>query len=355
MATETISVSQSMTFSTMPQPVRWIVSPKYDLTFFMGSCVLTFAFYGLYWLACKWGFVIGGDAILITYFIFTAILDHPHIFQTFSRTHYDFNEFAKRKMLYTWGLGGFVAFGFVILALGWEAYLIVGAAFYGTWHIMRQHYGLIKIYKGLNRDYDRLDQWIDGLTFWVGMLSCFFYDYSDIHGPLVIYGDLKVWFPTVPSSIGETGRIIFVLLLIVLTVRTIVKYRQKKAINIPKLILMAASLGTHYGVFFLTATPFLVAEALETAYHDVQYHGFVMHFQRQRFPNIKRIVLKWFGVAMLYGLIVGVIEILGLLNRGWAMWLFVPSTMIVVFHYYVDGLIWKLRDNPELKSLLISR
>src|SRR5688572_16032777 len=32
-------------------PIRWLVSPRYDLVFFIGSCALTFAFYGLYRVA----------------------------------------------------------------------------------------------------------------------------------------------------------------------------------------------------------------------------------------------------------------------------------------------------------------
>ena len=123
--------------------------------------------------------------------------------------------------------------------------------------------------------------------------------------------------------------------------------------NVPKLLLMASSLGTHYFIFFATATPFLVAEALETAYHDAQYQGWVMHYQRKRFPDVKRVALKWLGLGLLYGLIVGVVEILGLMRPGsWAMWLFVPFTMVVIFHYYVDGLIWRMRDDPSLRDLL---
>jgi hypothetical protein len=26
--------------------------------------------------------------------------------------------------------------------------------------------------------------------------------------------------------------------------------------------------------------------------------------------------------------------------------------MIVIFHYYVDGLVWRFRDYPELRELL---
>lgn len=335
--------------------LRWIVSPRYDLCFFIGSCLLTFAFFGLYRTAHHFGFVLRGDSILITYFLFTALFDHPHIFQTFSRTHYDQAEFGKRRGLYTWGLGGFVAAGYVFLLLGWEAYLIVGAAIYGTWHIIRQHYGFVKIYKALNDDRDPLDNLLDGATYFVGMLACFFNDYGDVHGPLIVYGDLKVTVPSLPGDWGEAGWALFLVLLTIMGFRQVARAATGRPVNLPKLLLMGAALGTHYFIFFATATPFLVAEALETAYHDVQYQGWMMHYQRKRFAGVRRVALKWLALALLYGLAVGTIEILGLVNRGWAMWVFVPFTAVVVFHYYVDGLIWRFRDYPELRDLLPAR
>jgi tryptophan-rich sensory protein len=337
-------------------PIRWIVSPRYDLTFFIGSCVLTFFFFGIYRLAHHAGFILNGDSILITYFLFTAFFDHPHILQTFSRTHADKEEFARRKTLYTWGLAGFILAGYVSLLLKWEGYLIVGAAIYGTWHIIRQHWGFIKIYKGLNDDRAPLDNFLDGAAYFIGMFACFFTDYGDTRGPVIIYRDLKVVVPSLPEEWGEALWSVFLVLISLVVLRQVWRAGTGKRVNLPKLLLMGAALSTHFFIFFVTATPFLVAEALETAYHDVQYQGWMMHYQRQRFPDIKKVALKWGLVALLYGTIVGVIEINGLLKPdGWAMWLFIPFTMVVVFHYYVDGLIWKMRDYPELRDLLLKR
>ncbi|GAB4460006.1 MAG: hypothetical protein OHK0029_23340 [Armatimonadaceae bacterium] len=354
-SSERTAVSLESEARTAP-PVRWIVSPRYDLTFFIGSCVLTFLFFGLYQIAHHFGFILKGDSVLITYFLFTALFDHPHILQTFSRTHYDREEFEKRKTLYTWGLAGFIAVGFVFLLLKWEGYLIVGAAIYGTWHIIRQHWGFIKIYKGLNNDRAPLDNWLDGAAYFTGMFACFFTDYGDTQGPLIVYGDLKVTVPSLPGEWGEALWSVFLALITGVVLRQVWRAGNGQGVNVPKLLLMSAALGTHYFIFFLTATPFLVAEALETAYHDVQYQGWMMHYQRKRFPHIRQVALKWGVIALLYGIVVGVIEIKGLLEPGsWAMWLFVPFTMVVIFHYYVDGLIWRFRDYPELRELLRSR
>lgn len=337
------------------KPIRWIVSPQYDLAFFIGSCALTFAFYGLYRIAGNLGFFLHGDSILITYFVFTALLDHPHIFQTFARTHADREEFTRRPTLYTWGLLGFIAVGFIFVALRWEAYLIVGAAVYGTWHIMRQHYGFLKLYKALNDDRAAFDNVLDALTYFTGMFACFFNDYGDVRGPLVVYGSVKVEVPNLPGEWGEGLWVVFLVLLTVFGFRQVVRVMLGGRLNLPKILLMLSALGTHYFVFFATVTPFLVAEALETAFHDVQYHAWMVHYEQRRFPGVRHVALKWLGTALAYGLIVGVIEIQGLLRpESWAMWAFIPFTMVVVFHYFVDGLIWRMRDYPELGKLLLS-
>ncbi|MCS6822296.1 MAG: hypothetical protein NZ551_10550 [Microscillaceae bacterium] len=343
---------------TIPEPIftsRWIVSPTYDLFFFIGSCMFTLVFFGLYQIAHQFKFFLHGDSILITYFIFTAIFDQPHIFQTFSRTHLDKDEFAKRKHTHTWGLLIFILTGFVAIVSGYESELIVFAAIFGSYHIIRQHYGFLRAYKGINHDTQTIDNWIDYGLFYTGMFACFFNDYTDIKGPIVIYKDLKSFFPSLPPQITELVWFIFIVFLVVFVIQQLWKLANGKAINLPKILLLIATISTHYFIFFATATPFLVAEALETVYHDIQYQGWIMHYQRRKYPHIRNVVAKWLGLALAYGLVVGVIEICGLMYRGWAMWLFVPFTMVVIYHYYVDGLIWRFSKEPELRKLLFEQ
>ena len=44
-------------------------------------------------------------------------------------------------------------------------------------------------------------------------------------------------------------------------------------------------------------------------------------------------------------------EIVGLADPRWS-WLFVPFWMIVLWHYWVEGRIWKMRRQPELRAVL---
>lgn len=344
----------------MEQPsrlsMRWIVGKRYDLFFFIGSFVFTFFFFGLYKFAQSYGFLIKGDSILITYFIFTAFFDHPHIFQTFSRTHLDGAEFKKHRLTHTLGIVILMILGFVVTGMGYEAELIVFASVFGSFHIIRQHYGFLRAYKGINGDSEEIDNWIDYGTFYTGMFACFFYDYTDITSPIVIYKSLQARFPNLPPDISEIMWSLFLGFLFVFLVRQVWRLVEGKTINIPKILLLSTALGTHYFIFFATATPFLVAEALETAYHDIQYQGWMMHYQKSRFPKAKNLIIKWIGFSLLYGLVVGMIEVYGLMQEGgWAMWLFVPFTMLVIYHYYVDGIVWRFSDYPDLRKAMFEK
>jgi hypothetical protein len=154
----------------------------------------------------------------------------------------------------------------------------------------------------------------------------------------------------VPGFVSEGAFGLFLVALAVFVVRQTVLAVRGQPINLPKLLFLAAALGTHGLVFYATATPFLVAEALETAYHNAQYQGWIMHFQRRRFGA--RSVLRWAVLALAYGFVVGVIEVVGLATPALS-WLFVPFSMVVIYHYYVDGKIWRLGQDPELRRAVL--
>lgn len=340
----------------MPEPVssssRWLVSARYDLGFFILSCAVTWLFLGLYLSLGYFGVTLDARSILITYFLFTAVFDHPHIFQTFSRTHADKVEHARHRTTHTWGLAGFVGVGFLISAMGYESELIVFSAMFGSWHIMRQHWGFVRVYKVKNGDFAPVDNWLDGLTFYSGMVAFILHDYSGNPPETVVFGNLTANFPNAPEWLGVTAWYLFLVCLAMFAGRQLQRIVTGQPLNVPKLLLMLAAMGTHGMVFFYTATPFLIAEALETAYHNVQYQGFIMHYQRRRFGAA--VVLRWLSVALLYGLVVGSIELLGLLDRGLS-WLFTPFAMLVLYHYWVDGKIWRMRSAPELRQALLPR
>lgn len=331
---------------------NWLVSARFDLTFFVGSCVVTWLFLGLYHGLGALGWQPDGQSILVTYFVYTAIFDHPHIFQTFARTLGDPVERRRRFALHTAGLVAFIAGGLYLNAMGWWSELIVCAAFYGSWHIIRQHWGFVKLYQKLNGDFAKVDLWLDAAVFYLGMFAFLLHDYEGSGEQTPVWGALVVHFPAIPEWPGQILLGAFVVALVLYVVRLGWRWRSGQPLNVPKLLLLAAALGTHGLVFFFTATPFLIAEALETSYHNVQYQGWSMTFQERRFGS-RKLVRRWLVAALTYGVLVGVVEILGLISGGAWSWVFVPFAMVVIWHYFVDAKIWRMRESPELRRAML--
>lgn len=334
---------------------RWLVSQRYDLTCFVLSGSLTFVFWGLYSALVGFGWQPDGMAILITYFLFTTFLDLPHIFQTFARTHADKQEFRRRKHLYTWGLALILLAGFLFPLLEIEPWIIGMAALYGSYHIVRQHTGFVRLYHSLNEPTRRFDHRLDTICFQIAMFAFIVYDYVDVsEEPLIrlsVFGPHYGWFPVVPEGVGNLIVGLGFAAVGILAWRQLELVIKGEPLNLPKLLLMGMALLTHFFIFVVAAVPFLVAEAIETAYHNVQYHGFMAHYQRRRFPTVKRVALKWLGAALLYGIVAGIIEVVGY-TQGLFYLLFAPFGMLTLFHYYIDGKIWKFSNNPELRCLI---
>jgi hypothetical protein len=336
---------------------RWLVSAGYDLSLFVGSGLLCFVFWGLYEGLKLWGYHPTGMSVLITYFIFTTFIDLPHIFQTFSRTHADRDEFRRHPHLYTWGLALILLSGFLFVPAGFEPWAIGIASLYGSWHIVRQHLGFVRLYHGLNEPERVFDHKLDAWCIQVCLMACVVYDYVEISDEpftaLTIYGPHFGWFPVVPEWLGNGIMAIGAMSLGVFVLRQLHLISTKQPLNLPKLLLMMMALLTHFCIFVVAAVPFLVAEALETAYHNVQYHGFIAVYQQKRFPHIRHVALRWMAAALLYGLIAGLIEVIGYTQTLFYM-LFAPFSMLTLFHYYIDGKIWKFSQCPELKVLFQS-
>jgi hypothetical protein len=125
----------------LPQ-TSWIVSPRYDLAWFFGGALVSLAVLGLYF---------GAGAPIA--------FDGPHIGAAFTRTYLDRREWAKRagvlwKSLLCFAIGPV----FLLLNLATRSQtpfiLFLGfAALYSYYHVVRQHYGFLAIYKVRSRDF----------------------------------------------------------------------------------------------------------------------------------------------------------------------------------------------------------
>src|SRR6266478_2295347 len=135
--------------------LRWIINAREDLIWFIGSVAASYALLVLY---------VTGILPLVPMVAGWAILiDAPHVFGTFSRTYFDASEWKTRKRLM---LGSLLFFGvgptMVLLGAGFTFFFI--AALWAYYHLVKQHYGFMVLYKKKNNDLapvdNALDRWL---------------------------------------------------------------------------------------------------------------------------------------------------------------------------------------------------
>src|ERR671916_2357170 len=134
--------------------LRWIISGREDLVWFIGSVVSSYALFALY---------VSGILPLVPMVAAWAVLiDAPHVFGTFSRTYFDRTERKNRARL-LWGSLLFFAIGPVMVLAGAGFEFLFVAALWAYYHLVKQHYGFMVLYKKKNGDLARVDNVLDRL------------------------------------------------------------------------------------------------------------------------------------------------------------------------------------------------
>src|SRR5438552_9274196 len=134
--------------------LRWIINAREDLIWFVGSVAASYALLLLY---------ITGVLPLIPMVAGWAILiDAPHVFGTLSRTYFDASEWKTRKRLLLGSLLFFVV-GPAMVLLGFGFTFFFLAALWAYYHLVKQHYGFMVLYKKKNNDLAPVDNALDRL------------------------------------------------------------------------------------------------------------------------------------------------------------------------------------------------
>src|SRR4030095_6160815 len=128
--------------------LRWIISARDDLVWFIGSVLSSYALLFLY--------VRGWLPLVVMAAVWAILIDAPHVFGTFSRTYFDKNERATRGRL-LWGSLLFFVVGPVLVLAGAGFVFFFVAALWAYYHLVKQHYGFMVLYKKKNADLATID------------------------------------------------------------------------------------------------------------------------------------------------------------------------------------------------------
>lgn len=388
---------------------NWIINRRMDLLWFVGGAL---AGYGLFFIHAG----LGWDMVGI-WFLWVVLLDSPHFFGTISRTYFDKEEFRQRRRLLLGSLLWFGAGPLMILAswglftvgvsayeLPWQAFLI----FFGLWaywHVVRQHYGFMRLYQKKSGDSDPFDARLDSSLLYAGLLLPFLVFIGRHPSVRTQFGlaESVPAYPGLPASgrwmapfdpaylsslawehwLVALSAALIGTLAIAFMVRQVQRVRQGKAVNGAKVLFLLAVVPLHVYVCFSSAVlsaSLLAFAAFVTIFHDIQYHAIIWFHHRNRYhrpgvdkqrfglaPKISRNLATYFGCAIFFALIFRLLGCTLDVHPGCTP--FVISSEINLFgtlhtdallkafllgfplhHYFVDQYIWKTSTSKQLRK-----
>ena len=331
--------------------LRWIIGARDDMIWFIGSVVSSYVLLFLY---------VGGIVPLVPMVAAWAILiDAPHVFGTFSRTYFDRTERLSRARL-LWGSLLFFAIGPVAVLLGFGFVFLFVAALWAYYHLVKQHYGFMVLYKKKNGDLARVDNVLDRAL----LLLAFNYPFVEF-----IARDPQAM-ARVPALLrgGVNGfaKLLLVGTIVVFVVwigRQVQRALTGEPLNVPKYLLLAAAIPMHW-IVLLTPMPHkpIAIVAILTIYHNFQYHRLIW-FHNQKYKSrekygaaevISRRVIFYIAFGIIFGVIYqGPRQLLNNLDRSLAVEIGISFLWGYAFiHYYLDSKIWRVRRDPSVGKAL---
>lgn len=348
----------------------WIINKRDDLVWFIGSVVTSYAFLAANLLLVKLGL-----SVMIMTWIWALGFDGPHVFGTVSRTYADREERRNRAKLYYGTLSLFLLGPAMVLAsrarlLGtelWGPAFFFFASMWAYYHLVKQHYGFMILYKKKNNDLAEIDNLIDrafillGMTYpFVRFLTHSYAAKERLEGMgLSTQSESVWWFETLVFSA-------FVVSLILLIGRQAQRFYLKRAVNVPKLLLLAAAVPMHWIVLRLLepvqppSAAALAAVATLTIYHNIQYHRIIWFHNRNKYGRagaknfgaasvISKSVWSYIGFALAFGALYHIPHYT--LVKPDSFWMaFIWGGAFT--HYYLDSKIWRVRRDAQLNENL---
>jgi hypothetical protein len=393
--------------SRAPARVRWgwLWSPRTDLLwnflpFWLGF-PLAIALYltrhsGSAVNEPGWAFTLGGSSLNVlgvAGVLYGPIVDAPHLWATISRTYTDADEWAQRRWLFLSSLLALLVGPALILTpyllnlvvalpahtldWGFETWMFAFNV-YALFHINKQHWGFVCLYKRKNGDNDarenRIDAWFFNVAIWAPYIAMWQLPWDAAPTPLqtAIYTACHAVFLTMALAYGAYQ---------------LVQWRSGSPRNGPKLAYMATVLGLYYLTFACEPRVAAFWILITSTGHCAQYHGIVWQYGTKKYaskePEASKLPNLIFANLWLYallGLAYGLFTLQGpgakyvsklaaglmhdsvfasLLHLsdadGMALGLKLMAAFIAgvrLHHFYVDSKIWRVSKSPALSKNL---
>ncbi len=359
---------------------KWITSRNFDLLWYIGACITGYVMIYL-------NLGLGIPVVLLLWFWIISV-DGPHVFGTISRTYMDPEEWKTRSKLFLGSLlwflpGPLMLFTGVALDTALPYFIFLAfAQLWAYWHVVRQHYGFLTLYQKKNGEVSGKGNPIDYWMFYILMIAPFIS--FALRNPQA--RELLGLPPIISAAEQYLIYVLHALIAIAISVYVIKEMRrvqQGLPWNLPKNLFLLACMPLHLFLFLhpyvSTHVDVRMVAVFVTFYHNIQYHGIVWFYNRNRYgkedsisryglaAKISRSFLTYYAAGILFTLLYR--------YSNWSlMGLQVPfapgpnaisttplgsrftvADLAYVFwwgfafnHYYLDQKIWRLSKDRRL-------
>jgi hypothetical protein len=330
----------------------FIVSRRYDTTFFTASLALPLVL----WAAFSFGLMTG----VAVYATFQLAFNLPHNFQTWTMSILDEEDRRKNGRRYAIALVVCVLVFALPMALspdGVYPWVRDALIYWGYYHLVRQHYGFQRLYEkkmgGVSALESRLyARFLDAVSYLPLLIRFRDPELMTIHAGRV---SAHIWHPVLPRLVWLPLAAIYGAVIAAAIVHHVVAAARGRKHLVPR-ALHFATVTLAFGLAGFVIRDLIVAIAVVTAFHNLQYIGLVWFHNANRAadgdtqgnPGVQWIAAgklpRYVAVSLLYG-----VAILGprALLPGVRL-AELPITLVVAMHYYVDARIWRFKDYPRL-------
>jgi hypothetical protein len=348
MSSTTLSTQSGLSL-TGEQPARWIISRGQDLTWFIGSALAGYLALGL---------MAAGAPIFPIALFWLLLVDGPHVLSTVTRTYCDKAERARLGW-FLWIPAPLMLVGPLMAWAGQASLFFLLAVCWQHFHIVKQHFGFMMLYKAKNGERDRheflLDRWFLLTSLFVPLGLFVLRTQASLSGMVPLH-----WLAG--AAVG--GYVVLALVWLAWQVR---KFRAGTPMNWPKVGLLAVVVPLQW-LALLHASQYGPGGIIRAGialglFHSFQYHRLMWFHNHNRYTQPgageRNGLAAWLATSApkYVAVAIGLHFTLSYLPQV----LFPSQTIqaaiwgIAFAHYMLDARIWHVRSDHELAAALRMR
>ncbi len=353
---------------TAPAFNSWIVSRRQDLVWFQGSAlaaVLLLVFFRMSPTLNTANYSPLNSVVWVLFF-WGVFFDGTHVWGTYARSYLAPDAASRSALPGNWSWlalaagpavalvdyfvfapgpsqmarAGFLFSNFLVLAYIW-----------GYWHLVRQHYGFLVLYRRRAGETSRAGARLDSLILWMGCL------YPYLRFSLTDAYQRSGLPQTIPARWMDPARMTLDIAFVIGMAGALALWfsgRFEPFRPGPKHLLLAIVIGIHIAAFSLLENLLTISATL-TIFHNLQYHRIVWQYEKGLGRRPSGNIFAYLGFGTLLGLLWYGPRVLGpaffqsdlsrnlMLGFGWS---------VAFHHYIVDGLIWRVRRSSDVARAL---